>query len=131
MKNGRRIEFELPQSLVAMLDRHLALRAPLLCPHGTRWLFPRRDGVTSMNQSQLARRLGKRIRREVGITMNPHLFRHMAAMVWLDAHPGAYEAARRLLGHSSLSQTLSVYSGFESGTATRLFAEVVEKARTT
>ena len=61
--------------------------------------------------------------------MNAHLFRHLAAMLFLDAHPGAYEATRRLLGHTQLSSTLNAYAGFEAGTATRLFAEVIDAAR--
>ena len=129
VKNGRRIEFELPRELVRMIDRHLATRTFRLCPPGTPWLFPRRDGSKWVNESQLSARVTKRIRREIGITINPHLFRHLAARIWLDAHPGAYEAARRLLGHANLSQTLNAYAGFEAGTATRLFAELIGNAR--
>ena len=58
-----------------------------------------------------------------------HLFRHLACMIWLKANPGQYEVARRLLGHSSLSQTINAYAGFEAATATGLFADVVEAAR--
>lgn len=57
--------------------------------------------------------------------MNPHLFRHQAAKIWLEANPGSYEAVRRLLGHSDYSHTLNLYTGFETRAATREFADLM------
>ena len=34
VKNDRRIEFELPGHVAAMIDRHLQTRSPYLCPAG-------------------------------------------------------------------------------------------------
>jgi integrase len=129
VKNRQRIEFELPPDLVRMLDHHLARRAPLLCPAGTPWLFPMRSKEGPMDQSQFGDRIKARIAKEIGVTMNVHLFRHLAAKILLDANPGAYETVRQILGHASLSKTLAAYAGFEAGTATRLFSEVIEQAR--
>jgi integrase len=129
VKNEQRIEFELPKTIVKLIDRHLATRTPQLCPAGTPWLFPRRDGTAPMNLSQFAARVRQRVFKELGLTVNVHLFRHIAAKIWLDANPGHYEALRRLLGHKELSQTINAYAGFEAGTATRLFAETVERAK--
>ena len=129
VKNSKRIEFELPAQVVDMINRHLTTRAPHLCPSVTPWLFPRRDGQAPISLSQLSDKVKQRIRKETGLTINMHLFRHLAAMLWLEAHPGSYEVARRLLGHSTTSQTINAYAGFEAGTATRLFADVVATAR--
>ena len=129
VKNGRDIEFELPRSVAEMVDRHLATRSPRLCGPGTPWLFPRRDSDGPTSPTYLATRVKDRIRRETGLVVNMHLFRHLACMIWLKANPGQYEVARRLLGHSSLSQTINAYAGFEAATATGLFADVVEAAR--
>lgn len=129
VKNAQRIEFELPRQVVELIDTHLRRRSPRLCPPGTPWLFPKRDGSRSMDKTQLSQSIARTIRRRVGIAMNAHLFRHLAAMIWLNARPGEYEAARRLLGHSELSSTLNAYAGFEAGTATRLFAELIDAAR--
>ena len=129
VKNHQRIEFELPPALVKMIDDHLGKRSPILCPEGTPWLFPKRDGSKEMDRTQLSGRIKKRIQKEIGATVNAHLFRHLAAKVFLDANPGAYEVVRQLLGHSSLSKTLAAYAGFEAGTATRLFADVLSNAR--
>jgi integrase len=129
VKNDERIEFELPKSVVSLIDRHLARRVPQLCPAGTPWLFPKRDGSVPADLSHFAGRVSQRIFRELGLRINVHLFRHIAAKMWLDAHPGHYEALRRLLGHKALSQTINAYAGFEAGTATRLFADVIERAK--
>lgn len=129
VKNARPVEFEIPGDLVRMIDRHLARRAPTLCPPDTPWLFPRRDGTGPVHPNRLSARLQKRIRDETGLVMNAHLFRHMAAMIWLDAHPGAYEAARRLLGHSDASHTINLYSGLEAGRAVAAYAKVLDGKR--
>jgi integrase len=128
VKNDQRIEFELPKPVADMIDRHVSCRAPQLCPRGTPWLFPRRDGAQPIHLDHLGGRLKKRILKETGLQVNAHLFRHIAAKIFLDAYPGHYEALRRLLGHKELSQTINAYAGFEAGTATRLFADAVERA---
>ena len=126
VKNGRPIEFELPKDLVGMIDQHLATRSPMMCRHGTRWLFPRRDYAAPVDPNQLSSRIFKRVRKETGLEVNAHLFRHLAVMNWLDANPGGYEVARRLLGHSEVSRTISLYSGLEVKSATRAFADLIE-----
>jgi integrase len=124
-KTTRPIQFELPQDILRSIDRHLKNRSPRMCPAGTPWLFPRRDGAGPVDPNQLSQRLAKRIRRETGLEVNAHLFRHFDVMLWLDARPGAYEAARHLLGHSTVSHTINMYSGLESNSAIKAFTEVV------
>ena len=129
VKNHRPVEFELPPDVRRMIDCHLSSRVPELCPPGTPWLFPRRDGGGPIRPGQLSSRLSKRIRRETGLEMHAHLFRHLAVMIWLDANPGSYEAARRLLGHAKLSHTLNLYSGLEARAATQAFARIVSEKK--
>lgn len=129
VKNFRRIEFELPDHVVGMIDRFLQTRSLRLCPAGTPWLFARRDGSGPANANYFCTKVKQRIQKEIGLTMNVHLFRHLAAQVWLTSNPGQYEVVKRLLGHSNLSQTLNAYAGFEAGTSVRLFAEVLQTAR--
>ena len=124
-KTGRPIEFELPPDLVRLLDDHLASRVPYMCPAGTPYLFPQRSGECAVESSVLAGRIARRVHKETGLTVNAHLFRHFAVMNWLDANPGGYEVARRLLGHSELSHTINMYSGLEAKSATRAFADLV------
>ena len=124
-KNRRPVEYELPRDVVAMIDEHLKTRVPHLCPAGTAWLFPRRDGHTAIGSSELGSRIFKRILKETGLEVNAHLFRHLSVMIYLDAHPGAYEAAGRLIGHSSASRTIRLYSGMETRSATQEYSNLV------
>lgn len=129
VKNKQRIECQLPPYLVDMIDQHVKLRAPNFCATNSPWLFPKRDGTVPMCVDHLACLVVKRLKSELGVTMNMHLFRHFAANMMLEAHPGNYEATRRLLGHSRLSSTLNAYTGFENITASRLFGEIISGAR--
>ena len=124
-KTGQPIQFELDRDLVRLLDAHLKTRTPLLCPPGTPFLFPQRDGTAPVNTTGLAGRITKRMRRETGFDMNAHLFRHFAVMLWLDAHPDGFELCRQILGHSSLSHTINLYSGMQVTSATRAFSGFV------
>jgi integrase len=85
VKNERRLEFELPRDVVRMIDSHLASRVPELCPRGSPWLFPRRDGQGPVGANQFSVRITRIIRRATGLVVNAHLFRHLAVMIWLDA----------------------------------------------
>lgn len=125
VKNGQPLEFELPKDVVRMIDRHLASRGTTLCPPSTPWLFPRRDGSRPVGPNELGTRLSRRVRKEIGLDVNPHLFRHFAVMILLDAHPGSYESAGRLLGHTATSHTISVYSGMETRAAAKAFSDLV------
>lgn len=129
IKNERPIEFEVPKDLRRKLTQHMDTRAPHMCPNGTPWLFPRRDGTGPVDPSTFSTRLSLRIRKEVGIEMNAHLFRHLAAMIWLTEYPGAYEGARRLLGHSSVSTTINLYSGLEARAALQAYGVLLAKHR--
>ena len=128
-KNERRIEFELPSDVIRMIDRHLASRCPELCPRGTCWLFPKRDGASAIDPNVLSVRITKTIRRATGLDVNAHLFRHLAVMVWLEANPGGYEAARRLLGHAELSHTINLYSCFEGRSAALAFSRLIAEKK--
>lgn len=62
--------------------------------------------------------------------MNPHLFRHIAAKLYLGANPGGYEVMRRVLGHARMETTSRSYAGLETRNAARHFDEEILKLRT-
>ncbi|MFB9150960.1 site-specific integrase [Roseovarius ramblicola] len=126
VKNRQPLEFELPPQLVRMIERHISLRSPRLCPPGTPYLFPKRDGSRPMQAEQLADSLKLCLKRELGLDVNMHLFRHFAAHLLLKSAPGNYEAARRLLGHSRLSSTINAYTGIETTEVSRRYGEIIE-----
>ena len=78
--------------------------------------------------------LGPRISRTIfqytGLHMHPHLFRHLAAKLHLEAEPGSYEAVRRLLGHKTLRTTTGFYTGLENAAAARHYDKLRRRLRT-
>ncbi len=126
VKNRMALEFELPAPVVIMIDTHLALRSPRLCPPGTPFLFPKRCGSRPMQAEHLSENVKKCFKRELGLEINLHLFRHFAAHVLLDEDPEHYEAVRRLLGHSRLSNTINAYTGIETINVCRRYAKKLE-----
>jgi integrase len=61
--------------------------------------------------------------------MNVHLFRHLAAKMYLEAFPGAYGIVRLLLGHKLLQTTIDAYCGTETTAAFRQYDIYIEKLR--
>ncbi len=69
------------------------------------------------------------IARETGLVMTPHQFRHLAAMLYLEDHPGEYETVRRVLGHKSMKTTTDFYTGLETRSAVRHFDRTILRLR--
>jgi integrase len=69
------------------------------------------------------------IRDEAGLAVNPHLFRHLAAQLFLEKHPGHYEEVKRLLGHKSIDTTIQSYAGLETIGAARRYDTIILNLR--
>lgn len=69
------------------------------------------------------------IKEFTGIDVHPHLFRHIAAQLHLEQHPGGYEVIRRVLGHKCMATTTNFYAGNETRGAGRLYASTINKLR--
>ena len=67
--------------------------------------------------------------KELGLRVNPHLFRHLCAFLFLKAHPGHYESVRQLLGHKNIQTTTNFYAGFETDEAMHRFNKVIDGFR--
>ena len=63
--------------------------------------------------------------RYTGLIFHPHLFRHIAAFLYLQTHQGDYETPRRLLGHKSIETTITFYADFERHSAVRYYQDIV------
>jgi integrase len=120
VKNDEPIEFELPASSVALLRTYRDSFRPKL-GNGSGYLFPGKLAERPKNLTHLARQITKTLFKATGIRMTPHQFRHVAAKIWLDEHPGSYEVIRRVLHHRSIDTTTANYTGFETRSATLQF----------
>ena len=122
-KNGQALDYPLPAELVRVLDLYLTRhRRHLVREVDEGWLFPGQDGGRKHVVS-LAMQIKEAIRRHLGLAVNPHLFRHLAAKFLLQASPGSLEAVRQLLGHKSLETTALYYAEIDTAWATTVYQE--------
>jgi len=128
VKNAEPLDYPLHPQTVALLDSYLRDHRPHLARPGTTALFPGRTGGPKTINT-LRQQIMQTIRQHTGLVVNPHLFRHIGAKVYLDAHPGAYEVVRRVLGHRSMKTTTNFYTGLETAAAVRHFDAVILQQR--
>ncbi len=128
VKNRVDIEAVLPAPTVALLDEYLETYRPLLLRQRSSWLFPG-EATGPKSRHGIAAQISSTIREKTGLLVHPHLFRHIAAKLYLDANPGAYGVIRLVHGHKSVETTLQFYCGTETSAAMRHFDEHVLKLR--
>ena len=122
-KNAQALDYPLPAELVQVLDLYLTRhRRHLVRKADEGWLFPGQDGGRKHVVS-LGEQIKRAIRRHLGLVVNPHLFRHLAAKFLLQASPGNLEAVRQLLGHKSLETTAMYYAEIDTAWATTVYQE--------
>lgn len=129
VKNAVPLEFEIDPVTADLITWFIERHRPLLAPVGSAFLFPGLDGGPR-TECGLSAPLKKALLKGLGLPINPHLFRHLAAKLFLDANPGQYETVRQFLGHKSIVTTMRFYAGFETKAATKLYRGVVEALRT-
>lgn len=127
VKNAVDLHLPLPSWLMTIIDRYMRDYQPILARKPGSHLFPGRNGIKT--GSSLRGLLQRVIRRELGLEIHPHLFRHLGALLFLRAHPGQYETVRQLLGHKSLQTTYEHYACFEQDMAGRMYNEVIANHR--
>ena len=128
VKNSEELDFPLPAPSVELIDRYLREFRPRLAPLNCCALFPGRGG-DAKKPVTLAMQISQTIHSYTGLVMNPHLFRHVMAKIYLDANPGEYEVVRRVLAHRSIDTTTRYYLGTEIGAAVRRFDSVILAVR--
>ena len=129
VKNKVDLEFTVPSRVMAMIERYLAVYQPLLTNgQASTLLFPGRSGQPK-HDTALRRNISESIYRELGLHVNPHLFRHLGALLFLKIHPGQYESVRQLLGHKNIQTTINFYAGFETDEAMLRFNQVIDGFR--
>jgi len=128
VKNNEPLEFELPASVTRLLTLYRKRHLPGLVDGAPIFVFPGQNGGPK-HVVTLSGQIVKAIRRNAGLTMTVHAFRHVAAKLYLDRNPGAYALVSRLLGHKSIQTTLTFYAGFESKAAGRAYDREILRLR--
>jgi integrase len=129
VKNQEPLEHPLPSESTALIDTYIDRFRPHLASKNGTALFPG-IGSDPKNQDAFGTQISRTIRAHTGLRVHPHLFRHLAAKLYLDANPGDYETVRRVLGHRSLQTTVDFYTGLETAAAVRHFDETILNLRT-
>jgi site-specific recombinase XerD len=125
VKNSVDLEFPLLERTTIILKSYMDIYQPILSRgHETDLLFPGLRGQPKARRG-FGHQVTDAIRRATGIEMHPHLFRHLGAFLFLNAHPGEYETVRRLLGHNSITTTIKFYVGLQAVADFRRYDDVI------
>jgi site-specific recombinase XerD len=129
VKNKKDLTYQLSPSVVHLLDLYVSTYRPLLLGRSnSSALFVSRNG-RQKDPAQLGNQITKLIRQETGLEVNPHLFRHLAGYLFLEAHPGQYEPVRQLLGHKDIQTTIDFYCGLETADTLRRYDQILSALR--
>jgi integrase len=123
-KNGQPIDFELPPATVEVVAWYIRDYRPHLLRAPTDALFPG-EGSGPKSEQGLGVQIKAAVFQFSGLTINPHLFRHAGAKIFLDQRPGQYEVMRQVLCHALLETTTTFYAGSETRSAGQHFASVI------
>ena len=123
--------------LIRRLDLCL-IPSQCLCPclgaYGSEWgcrgryLFPSPDGG-ARSYSAMRDALGRSLRKHAGISLSPHLYRHIIAKIVVERHPELICDVSRRLGHASVNTTYQSYLGTEGPAASRRINELLQTVR--
>jgi site-specific recombinase XerD len=113
VKNDVPLDFELSHHTVRMIELYRRTYLPRLAPGGSPYLFPGENGGAK-HPSTIEDQIIGTLRNRAGLRMTVHAFRHVAAFLYLKAHPGEYAFVSRLLGHKSIQTTIDFYCAFEA-----------------
>ena len=120
VKNDKSIDVDLGPHASEILTAYLKeFRHAIADEPGTA-LFPQQGG-NARDPGNFSREITKRIYRETGLRVHSHLFRHLAANLYLDRFPGDYETVRRLLGHKKLDTTMKFYARLSNKAAFKVY----------
>lgn len=127
VKNHNHIEAQLNAKNSRLLHQYIMQWRHQLTPVASTALFPNRGAGVARQSSNLGQNLTDEIYRQTGIRMNPHLFRHFAAYLYLKERPGDFETVRRMLHHKKLETTMTFYAELSNKWAHEHYDDVVLK----
>lgn len=128
VKNGVAIDGRFNDEVSTLLARYVEVFRPVLLTTATSKLFVSQNG-TEKGSHALGSQFSGFIKREIGLSVNPHLMRHLAAFAYLEANPGDFESVRQMLGHKDVATTVKFYSGANTRAALKRYDMVVSAYR--
>lgn len=128
VKNNVAIEAELQEDASKVMTQYLRHYRHFLVGAPTSALFPSANGGPRPPTS-VGYGISNIIRKETGLQVHPHLFRHLAAKLYLETFHGDYESVRRQLGHKKHDTTVKFYAPIDNRRAQERFSQVVLEAR--
>jgi integrase len=124
-KNGRNLTYPVSAATAKILELWIHRFRPYAAENCNPYVFPGKGKGPMTLQGM--RDSVKRITEErVGVAVNPHGFRHLAAKTYMNAVPGGLEGIRQLLGHADNSAATRMYSDWENEAATKHFDSILE-----
>lgn len=126
VKTGNPLEFEIPHRVAEIARLYLYTYRHHLPGADSTWLFAGSSGGPR-SKNALRESVTRALRKEAGLVMNPHLFRHTMAKIIVEQDAGAYPAVARVLGHTSLDTTTGHYLGTETKASARYIDDVLDK----
>lgn len=131
VKNAVELDHKVPAESAELIRFYIHSVLPTLGPNPSGWLFPGEELGRHKCGEQLGRNLSKVVRDMTGLSVYPHVFRHIGALLYLRENPQAFEIVRRVLGHKSLETTTRSYASFEDQAAVKEYENVVLRIRDT
>lgn len=128
VKNNHLLEFELPADVGNALRQFCEEYRPRLPGADGSYLFPGEDGGPRSHNA-LRYAIGESLRKNAGLIMHPHLFRHAIAKIVVERNPDLYVAISRHLGHKRIDMTMAHYLGTETRAAARHIDQLLHDAR--
>lgn len=125
VKNEEPIDVELSHSNSQLLHRYIIKFRPLVSQGNGSALFPKEGSSAPRDPSNFSGDLKALIYRETGLHVNAHLFRHIAAFLYLKERPGDFETVRRLLKHKRLQTTMDFYAALSGKWSFEQYDKVV------
>jgi len=108
-KTGREVHSLLPRHLVPLLEEYIRDYRPVLVrgnDPGTMLLNSEGNPLTIQSMGYLVSNLTLRF---VGRRVNPHLFRDIVTVKWLNEHPADFLTASKFLWHSNPNTLFKIY----------------------
>jgi integrase len=125
VKNRVRLEFPLDERVTALVEEYVNDFLPTLRRGSNEpYLFPGETGGHK-GKATLSAQISQRILKATGLRVTVHQFRHAAAALFLQQHPGCYERVRQLLGHKTLATTTKFYIALQTTGPGEMLADIV------